>query len=169
MEAIYKRRSVRTYADLPVPEAVVESLLRAAMQAPSAGNQQPWEFLVVRDRTTLEEMAEASPYARMLKGAPVAIVLLMRSRGLQFSPWSVQDMSAATENLLLAAAAQDLGAVWLGIWPDAGRVEALRRILHVPEDLAPFSVVSLGWPQSPPEPVDRWVPERVWLDRYGQR
>jgi len=169
VEAIYKRRSVRNYTDRPVPEAVVESLLRAGMQAPSAGNQQPWEFLVVRERTTLEEMAEASPYARMLSRTPVAIVLLMRSRDLQFSPWSVQDMSAATENMLLAAAAQDLGAVWLGIWPDEDRVKALRRILHVPEDLAPFSVVSLGWPQSPPEPVDRWMPERVWRERYGQR
>jgi len=166
IDAILTRRSVRRYTDRPVPDEVVTELLKAAMAAPSAQNQQPWQFVVVRERSLLEKMAEVSQYARMLRQAQAAVVVCgdlseERSRGF----W-IEDCAAATQNLLLAAHALGLGAVWIGVYPREERVERLRDLFKTPENVIPFAVISLGYPAENPLPADRFDPDRVHYDTW---
>ena len=116
-EAILTRRSVRAYTDQPVSEELIHKLLVAAMSAPSAGNGQPWHFGVITERTVLNSLAELLPFGKMLQQAPLAIVVCGETKGQPFDGYWVQDCSAATENLLLAAHTLGLGGVWLGVYP----------------------------------------------------
>ncbi len=132
-DVIFKRASVRRFTDDPMTDDEVRALLRAGMAAPSGGNQQPWEFYVVRDRATLQLLSEASPYAKPAAGAACAIVPCMRTEGLRFPEIAVQDMGACVENILLEAVDLGFGAVWMGIapsrsaWPPCPRSWARRR------------------------------------------
>ncbi len=155
LEAIFTRRSIRKYTTQAVSDKLVEKLLSAAMQAPSAGNQQPWHFVVVTDRTLMDALAEALPYGKMLHTAPLGIVIcgdvgLEKHRGF----W-VQDCSSATMNLLLAAHDQGLGAVWVGVYPEGERVVEVKQILGLPTPVIPLCIVSLGYPVSTPGPAER--------------
>ena len=128
-DPVLDRRSIRKYTDQPVPDKLVETLLKAAMSAPSAGNQQPWHFVVIRDRTILDAVPAFHPYARMMVKAPVAILVcgdeaLEKSKGF----W-VEDCSAATENLLIEAQELGLGSVWLGLHPREDRVRKMRALV----------------------------------------
>ncbi|GAI33467.1 unnamed protein product, partial [marine sediment metagenome] len=123
MEAILARRSIRKYTKQPVSDEVLKELLEAAMCAPSAGNRQPRCFVVINGRKILDEIPKYHPYAEMLKEAPMAI-LVCCDRDLQMGDYGVQDCSAATQNILLAAHAKGLGAVWLGTYPEEQRVAA---------------------------------------------
>ncbi len=129
-EAILTRRSVRAYTDQPVSEELIHKLLVAAMSAPSAGNGQPWHFGVVTERTVLNSLAELLPFGKMLQQAPLAIVVCGETKGQPFDGYWVQDCSAATENLLLAAHALGLGGVWLGVYPREDRAAGVKRILE---------------------------------------
>lgn len=166
IDAILTRRSIRRYADRPVSEDAVNMLLKAAMAAPSAQNQQPWQFIVVRERALLDEMADVSQYAKMLRQAQVAVVVC-GDLGHERSPgfW-VEDCAAATQNLLLAAHALGLGAVWLGVYPREERVGRLRELFGPPDHVIPFAVVSIGYPAESPGPVDRFDPTRVHVDKW---
>jgi nitroreductase len=156
IEAILSRRGIRKYTNDPLPDLVVNEILRAAMSAPSAGNEQPWHFVVIRDRKTLDRITEVHPHAQMLKEAPVAI-LICGDLGLEkHKGFLVQDCSAATENMLLAASAKGLGAVWLGIYPREDRVEGLRRMLDIPKGVIPFSLIPLGHPAEEKPREDRF-------------
>lgn len=166
MEALLTRRSVREYADEPVPEALVEQLLRAAMQAPSAGNQQPWHFVVLRDRTLLREIARVHPYAQMCLSVPVAILVCGDESLEKYPGYWVQDCAAATQNLLLAARALGYGAVWVGIHPRAERVEAIRWLMRLPAGIHPLCLVPVGRPREHPAPQDRFNAERIRFDRW---
>lgn len=166
MEAILTRRSVRKYTDEPVPEKVIKTLLEAAMSAPSAGNQQPWHLVVIDERQMLDAIPDVHPYARMLRQAPLAILVcgdLQRERSPGF--W-VQDCSAATQNLLLAVRAQGLGGVWLGVYPREERVEGLRELLGLPEHVVPLALVSIGHPASEQGPANRYDEGRVHRNRW---
>jgi nitroreductase len=165
MDVIMTRRSIRQYTDQPVPDAVVTQLLRAAMAAPSAKNQQPWHFVVVRDRHLLEGIAQSTPYSGMTRGAQVAVVVCAVVDEKDPGYWP-QDCSAATENLLLAANSLGLGAVWLGFYPLPERLEKMRSLLGIPEDVIPFSVVPIGYPAEHPTPADRYDSARVHLERW---
>jgi len=160
-EAILTRRSVRKYTSQPVPEEVVKRLLSAAMQAPSAGNQQPWHFIVVTRRKQLNAMAEVLPYGKMLTQAPLSIVICADMIGLKHQDYWVQDCSAATQNLLLAAHASGLGAVWLGVYPREDRIQNITRLLELPNHVDPLCAVALGFPVEKVEPEDRYREERV--------
>ena len=161
-DPVLARRSIRAYTDEPVTGEQVERLLRAAMAAPSAGNQQPWSFIVVRDRATLSAIPSVHPYARMLEHAPVAIVVcgvgLDRARWPRF--WD-QDCSAAVENVLIEAQALGMGAVWLGVYPLEERVAGVRRLLGIPDEVTPFAIVAVGHPAETKPPADRYDPARV--------
>ncbi len=162
LEAIFTRRSVRQYTDEPVSNREIETILRAAMQSPSAVNMQPWHFVVIDDRALLDRIPYFHPYSSFLRGAPLAIVVcgdLERDK-LDASFW-IQGCSAATQNLLLAAHAIGLGAVWLGVYPRKERIEGLRRLLQLPDNLVPLNIVSLGHPAESPAQVDRFDPSRV--------
>ena len=139
LEAILSRRSIRRYTDKPVPPEVLKNMLAAGMSAPSASNFQPWQFIIITERKLLDEIPEFHPHAVMLTEAPLAI-LVCGSPGT--SRYWQQDCAAATENILLAAHAQGLGAVWLGVYPREERVKGLRQLLNVPEDYVPMSLIT---------------------------
>lgn len=171
LEILFKRSSVRRYVNKPVESEKIEMLLKAAMQAPSAGNEQPWYFMVISERQTLDKLADLHPYAKMLKQAPLAIVVIGDPSKVIFDgPWKeawIQDCSAATQNILLAATALDLGSVWLGNYPDPQRIKGARELLGIPENLVPFSIVSIGYPAENKEKVLRYEPSRVRRERWS--
>lgn len=165
-ECIVTRRSIRQFADRPVPAEMVEKLLRAAMTAPSAGNQQPWEFIVLTDRALLDEMPSIHPYCQMIRQAPVAVLVCGNATREKYPGYWPQDCSAATMNLLLAAHALGLGAVWTGIYPREERIRPFREKFALPEHVVPLALIPIGWPaESPPQP-DRFAPERVHHNRW---
>ena len=166
MEAILTRRSIRKYTKKPIPDAVITQLLKAGMFAPSAGNEQPWHFIVIRDRGILDTIPEYHPYSKMLFEAPVAIVVcgdvtLEKHKGL----W-VQDCAAAVENILLAAHALGLGAVWLGVHPRDDREYGTRHLLGIPENVIPFAIISLGYPNEKKEQPERFNESRIHYDAW---
>jgi len=163
-DPVLSRRSIRKYTGEPVPDDVVERLLRAAMAAPSAGNQQPWQFVVIRDRATLTAITEVHPYSRMLPQAAVAVLVCGDPARCKWPQMWEQDCAAATENLLVEAELLGLGAVWLGVHPIAERVEGIRVLLGIPDQVVPFAVVPLGHPAETKPPADRYDAARV---HYG--
>jgi nitroreductase len=166
LEAILSRRSIRRYTPQPVAEEVVRGLLEAAMSAPSAGNQQPWEFVVIRDRRVLDEIRGFHPYADMLREASVAILVCGNLRRETYRDYWVQDCSAATENMLLAAHAKGLGAVWVGIYPKEDRVVRMRKLLGLPGHVVPLCLVPLGYPAERMDRAERYDGSRVHADRW---
>jgi len=169
MDAILTRRSVRSYTDQPVPEHVLTGLLEAAMSAPSAGNQQPWQFVIIDDRDKLRAIQQVHPYSGMLGHAPVAILICGDLSRERFKGFWVQDCSAAVQNLLIAARAQGVGAVWLGVYPLEDRVNGLRDIFGLPETIVPLAVVSVGYPAVEQYPEDRYDQRRIHRNRWGNR
>ena len=167
---IASRVSVRSYLDKPVEDAKIEQLLRAGMAAPSAMNKQPWHFVVVTDKQQLAALAKANPYAGMAAKAPLAIVVCGdMSKALPGSArefW-VQDCSAATENILLAANAMGLGAVWTGTYPSEERVKAVSKVLQLPKKLIPLNTIVIGYPDGTNTPKDKWKPANVSYNFYG--
>jgi len=166
MEALLTRRSVRSFTSEAVSEKDVHDLLKAGMQAPSAKNEQPWHFILIDDSEILHAIPEFHPYSKMLLEAPLAI-LVCSDRSLETSRanW-LADCSAATQNILLAAHAKGLGAVWLGIFPDSTRVFGMQALLQMPKEIRPVALVAVGHPTALPEPVDRFKPERIHHNRW---
>lgn len=160
MNSIFHRISVRKYKDTPVEQEKVEQMLKAAMAAPSACNQQPWEFYVVTDKNVIGQLSESSPYAKCAKGAPLVFVPCYRSEGIAPEYFNI-DMSAAVENLLLEADDLGLGAVWMGISPDETRMNAVRNVLNTPEHLHAFALVPCGYPAEEREQENRYDESRV--------
>lgn len=146
MREIFIRRSVRKFANKEVSKEQIEKLLQAAMQAPSAVNQQPWKFLVIQEKERKTRLCDVSKSARMLEDASVAIVLLMDIRELKKEEMAPQDMSAAMQNLLLETVSLGLGAVWIGVYPMQTRVDEAKRVLQLPEYFVPFSIAAIGYP-----------------------
>ena len=165
-DAIFSRRSVRQYTSKVVPDTMVTELLKAAMAAPSAGNEQPWQFIVIRDRAILDEVPKFHPYSAMVKHASVAILVCGDLTLEKYKGCWVQDCSAATENLLLAATAKGLGAVWTAVYPMEDRVAGMRNLLNLPDHIIPLSLVPVGYPASPPSPADRFNAERIRRERW---
>ena len=167
MDAIMNRRSVRQYRKGAIPEADIELMLKAAMRAPSAGNEQPWEFLVIKDQDKRAAILNWHGHAQMLLDASHAIIVCGDLQKNRF-PWDfwVQDCSAATQNLLIKAVDLGIGAVWLGVYPDPGRVKACQEQFGLPENIIPFSVISLGYPAEEPQPIDTYKPERIHYETW---
>ena len=160
MKEIFERVSIRKYTDRAVEDEKILAILRAAMAAPSAGNQQPWEFYVVRDRSKLEELSRVSPYAGCAKAAPVAIVSAYREK-LWAPAYAQIDMSIAMENLWLTCREQGLGGVWLGIAPVEDRMRAVEDIVGIPEGLRAFAIFPLGYPAEERKQQDRFDENRI--------
>lgn len=170
VENIMTRTSIRAYTDQTVSADTIETLLRAGMAAPTAVNKQPWHFVVVNKKERLAELASTNPYAKMLETAPLAIVVcgdmskVLDGDGRGF--W-VQDCSAATENILLAAHALGLGAVWTGLYPDMKRVDAVSEVLKLTDNLIPLCTIVIGYPAEQPQPKDKWNPGNVSYNEFG--
>jgi nitroreductase len=166
IEAIMTRRSMRKYTAQQVSDEIVTRLLQAGMAAPSAANEQPWHFVVIKERSLLNKVPSFHPHSHMLKEAALAILVcedpsleVVRGRGML-------DCSAATENILLAAHALGLGAVWLGIYPVEERMAGMRNLLNIPSQVIPVALVSIGYPDEKLRKEDRFKPERVHSNRW---
>ena len=166
MNAIFQRASVRSFDGRKVETEKIDLLMKAAMAAPSACNQQPWEFVVVTDPVILKELSECSPYSGCIGQAPLGIAVCMRTEGLRALDYTQIDASAAAENILLEAVELGLGAVWLGIAPGPERMEAVRQAIHAPETIQPFCLIACGYPNQPVTPTDRYDPSRVHYEKW---
>ena len=167
LDAVLLRRSIRQYTSQAVSDEIVEQLLQAAMSAPSAGNQQPWHFVVIRDRLILNEIPKIHPYAEMVRQAQAAILVCGERALEKHQGYWVQDCSAATENILIAVQALGLGAVWVGIYPRENRVDQFRTLFGIPEKITPFALIPLGYPAERKERAQRYLPSRVHRNQWG--
>lgn len=165
IEAIMSRRSIRRYTDKKISEETITKLLKAAMNAPSAHNRQPWHFIVVDDRETLNKVPEYHQYSKMLENASHAIVVL-GDNDVQTTDFWIHDTSAATENILIAANALGLGAVWLGVHPSEALIEGTRKLFNVPDHVTPLGIISLGYPEESKSPRENYNPERVHRNKW---
>ncbi len=161
-QAMLARRSIRRYTPEPVGDEQVRRLLDAAMAAPSASNRQPWHFVVVSERETLDALAEAHPYGKMLFEAPLCIVVCAEPEN---EHW-VADCSAATENILVTAVELGLGSVWLGVHPRSERAQAVREVLGIPPRHNILCLISLGHPAEEKEPRTQYREDRVHRERW---
>ena len=169
---IMTRTSIRQYTDEPVSKADIETMLRAGMAAPTAVNRQPWHFVVINSKEKLAELAGDNPRGGMLKKAPLAIVVcgnMDKALSGQGRGFWVQDCSAATENILLAANAIGLGAVWTGLYPDENRAGVVAKVLKLPETYIPLCTIVIGHPAEQPTPKDKWKPENISYNEFVGR
>ncbi len=163
MKEIYHRVSIRKYTDEPVKEEDILQILKAAMQAPSTANQQPWEFYVVTDKAVIRALSETSRNAACAAGAPVVIVTAYRT-DVRLPEWVQIDLSIAMENMWLQTDALGLGGVWLGIAPWEERMKAVEEIVGMPEGIRAFGLFALGHPAEERKQQDRWNEERIhWV------
>ncbi len=167
IDTIFTRRSIRNFLGKPVEPEHVKTLLKAAMYAPSAVNEQPWRFLVLSDRTLFPGIIKIHPYATMLKTAPLAI-LVCGDLNLEKVPGNwVLDCSCASQNILLAAHSIGLGAVWTGVYPEEDRMSGLTELFHLPGKVLPFALIGVGYPEGePPKQPERFKPERISMNSW---
>ncbi|QNU68789.1 nitroreductase family protein [Ruminiclostridium herbifermentans] len=165
MNSIFTRRSIRKYTNEAVPSSLIKNLLKAAMSAPSACNQQPWHFLVIDDRSTLDKLSTHNSGYSMLKEASLAILICGEIETAILKHFWAEDCAAATQNLLLAAHASGLGGVWLGVYPEENKGVFLKEVLNIPNHITPFSLISLGYPAETKEPEDRYNEDKI---HYGK-
>lgn len=166
MKEIFSRRSIRRFTDEAVTAEQLEKLLRAAMQAPSACNEQPWEFIVIRNKETMNAIRRIQPFTRPLMTADCAVVVCGDVRRQRFEGFWVEDCSAAMQNLLLEAEHLGLGAVWMGLYPMMQVVEKIKPLLNLPEEIMPLGIAAVGHPAVRVESEDRFRPERIHLEKW---
>lgn len=165
---IMTRTSIRQYTNEPVSKADIETMLRAGMAAPTAVNKQPWHFVVVTDKAKLKALSGGR--GRMLEQCAVAIVVcgdMEKAMPGKAKEYWIQDCSAATENILLAANALGLGAVWTGVYPMEDRMGAVSKAMKLPETIVPLCTIVIGHPAEQPKPKDKWKPENVSYNEFG--
>jgi nitroreductase len=165
LTVIHSRKSVRKYLDKPVTKEQIQTLLRAGMASPTAGDNRPWAFVVVTERAILDSLYYASNYTKMMNQAKAAIIVCGNTKKSKSEVW-IQDTSAASENILLAAEAIGLGAVWCGIWLNPEPTKYVKRILGLPEWIQPLNIISLGWPTGAEKPKDKWDPTNIHYEKW---
>lgn len=172
LDVILTRTSIRDYQQgKPIESGKIDTLLRAGMAAPTAVNKQPWSFIVVDRPELLKDLADSLPNASMTAKAAAAIVVcgdMTKTLEGEAAEFWIQDTSAASENILLAAHAMGLGAVWTGVYPDKGRIRIISEALSLPSHIVPLCLIPVGYPAKAQEPKDKWKPENVhyngWTD-----
>ncbi len=167
------RKSIRKYSNKEVSESELKIILECAMQAPSAVNEQPWEFIVVREKSLLEKLSKVTLYSGMIKTSSVAIVICINEKkenvwGKTFygKGFSIQDCSAAAQNILLSAHAQGLGAVWVGAYPSEKIVSTIREIFDIPKHITPLCIIPIGYPKEKLKAEKRYKEERVHKEKW---
>ena len=166
MKEIFSRRSIRKFTGEPVSDLHLEKLLRAAMNAPSACNEQPWEFVVIKNRDIFQQIRTFQPFSAPLDTADLAIVVCGDTTRQRYDGFWVQDCSAATQNLLLEAEHLGLGAVWMGLHPIQDWTDKMKALLALPEAVVPLGMIAVGHPAARVEPADRYQPERIHFDKW---
>ncbi len=160
-EAILTRRSIRRFTDEPVERKEIEEIIKAAMYAPSAKNLQPWHFVAIDDREILDKITDIHPFAKMTKQSPVALLIC---GDLDIDPsvgYNAINCAAATQNALLKIHDMGLGAVWLGIYPREERMEGISKLVNLPENIVPISLIALGHTEETKDTPDRFLPDRI--------
>lgn len=163
---IFKRRSIRRFFDKPVEQEKLERILKAGMQAPSAHNNQRWEFIVVTEQDKKDAVSKMSPWSGMVANAPVSIIVLGKYNDENLNKWFAQDLGACVENILLQITDEGLGGCWMGFYPDMERVEMLRKCFGVPEGVMPFCVISLGYSPDENRFIDRSDMSKIHYNKY---
>ena len=166
LKAIQTRRSIRKFTDEPVDDNLVEEIIRAGMMAPSAGNEKPWHFVVIRDAKLLKAISAEHLYASVVEKAPVAVLLCGDQRAEKYGDFWDQDCAAATQNMLLVAHSLGLGSVWLGIHPRVQRVSDIRGLITLPAHIVPFSLLPLGYPDEEKGSESRFNRGRIHYEQW---
>ena len=166
MNEIFIRRSIREFVEKPVEKDKIEKILKAGMQAPSAKNQQAWEFIVVTSKELKNKVSMMSPFSKLASKAAVLIILLGNKDKMIVSDKWQQDLGACTQNMLLQIVKEGLGGVWLGVYPTEERVSYLRDIFKIPDNVEPFGIVSFGYSEKQNIFVDRYEKSRVHWEEY---
>ena len=164
IKTIFSRRSIRQYTEESVPEEHITTILKAAMAAPSASNKKPWHFVVVTERDTLNRLANAHKYAKMLHEAPLCVVVC-GDESVSQRFW-MQDCSAATQNILLAAQALGLGSVWCGVYPSEERVREISEILGIIAPVKPLNLIAIGYPAEEKESRTQYDGSRIHREHW---
>ncbi len=165
-KAILTRRSVRAYTDKPVSDTDIDDLLKAAMQAPSAGNAQPWHFIVIRDKKILSEIPKFHKTAPMVTNAPVAIAICADLNLEKYPGCWVLDCAAAAENILLAAHSKGLGAVWTANYPLKEVEAGMKKLFNLPKNIVPHSLIPIGYPAHPYNPKSYYQKDRIHQNKF---
>ncbi len=168
LSVIHSRKSVRSFTGQRVDKATIEKLLRAAMAAPTAVNKQPWAFVVVTDPAALEALKEGLPYTKMVTQAGTAVVVCVQpAKAYENSvELAVLDGACASENLLLAAEALGLGAVWTAAYPYEDRMAVVRKALGIPAGVIPLNVIPVGYPAGEDKPKNKFKPDNIHWDQW---
>jgi len=166
IEAILSRRSIRKYKKQPISAELIKKFLDVGMSAPSAGNEQPWHFIIIDDPLILSKIPSFHNHAKMLKDASVAILVCSDMNLDNHKGMWIQDCAAATENILIAINAEGLGAVWLGIYPRDERITGCKGLLDLPENIIPFSLISIGFPAEKLPKANRYNEERIHYNKW---
>ncbi len=167
MKEIHTRRSIRKYEDKPISEDMIYRILRAAMYAPSAGNERPWHFIVIKDRGMLNEIPKFHPHTQMLPEAPLAIVPCCDTTDLKYNgAFWIQDMAAAIQNILLESKHLGLGSCWCGVYAREELVKPIKGLLKIPEHVIPVAVIAIGYPGEEREVRERYKEDRVHYENW---
>lgn len=166
IKAIKTRRSIRKYSNKKIPNKKIKKLLELGMHAPSAGNQKPWHFVVIQDSEIFKKIPNFHPHAKMLNQAQLAILICYDINLEKHKDMAIQDCSAATQNILIAANAEGIGSVWLGIYPREERIKGLIELLELPKNIIPFSLISLGYPLEKINKKKIFDPERIHYNQW---
>lgn len=165
-EAITSRRSIRQYTHQQVPDQLIQKIIQAGMLAPSAHDHRPWQFIIINAKEKLLAIPRFHPYAEMLKQAPLAIVIAGDKKIEKSMDYLILDCAAATQNMLLAAHALGLGAVWVAVYPRPERVEGITGLLQLPDSIVPVSMIALGYPAEQKKPANRFDPARIHINQW---
>lgn len=165
-DCILTRRSIREFTNEEVSEELVKKIITAGMYAPSAGDQKPWHFIIIRKRETLLKITNFHPHSQMLKEANLSIAVVADTNLEKHKGYFVQDCAAATQNILLAIHSLGLGGVWIGIYPREERMAKISGLLKLPENIVPISLVAIGYPASKPLQPNRYDPTRIHYEVF---
>ena len=167
MDIIFKRRSIRKYQSKPISEDKIKQILQAGMCAPSAGDERPWHFIVINKKEILDKIPSVHPYSNMIKEAPLAILICGDLNLEKHTGFWIEDCSAATENILLAATSFGLGSIWLGVYPREDRVNGLKKMFGIiDEKIIPFSLIPIGYPAEVKSPKNIYDEDRIHYNKW---
>ena len=165
MKEIYERRSIRKYTDKEISNENVKKLLKAGMNAPSAHNKKPYDIVVVKNKETLNKLADTCIYSHMLKEANLALVICSKADN-QDTPYWQSDCGAVTENILLEATSLGIGSCWIGGYPDKEKTDKVKEILNIPNEYEVFCIISLGYPNENRKPNDNYYEYKVHYEKF---
>jgi nitroreductase len=166
LNSILTRRSIRKFNKTPVCEKDIEDILKAAMAAPSAGNSQCWEFIVINDRNKLNEIPKIHPHAQMVLESPIAILVCADINMEKYKDRWPLDCSAASQNILLAVHSKGLGAVWVGIYPEESRMKSITELFNLPDNIKPVSLIPIGYPDETKSPSNRFDINKIHFNKF---